>query len=144
MRAACHACGSIKKVPLIPCKACGFIPSGSARATAWLFSLEYLSKEELAEAAGRVRAGQRAEASQALLFTAKKAMGALPFERDTDRPLTTGEQWALALTNLLLTPLAGLALWHGLRASRPQAARQSLRLTWPIALALCLMWISLF
>ena len=144
MRAACHACGSTKKVPLIPCKSCGYVPSGGARAIAWLFSLEYLSPEELAEAARRVRTGQRADPSQALQFTAKEAMGALPFELYTDQPLTLGEQWAVGLTNLLLTPLAGLALWHGLRITRPQAARQALRLTWPIALALCIMWISLF
>ena len=143
MRAVCHGCGAAKKAPLIPCKACGFVPSGDERATAWLFSREYLEADELAESARRILTGQVADPSSALQFMAKDAMGALPFEPTTDLPLTQGELWALSLANLVLTPLTGLAAWHGLRTDRPRAAAQAMRTTLPIALALGLVWIIL-
>jgi hypothetical protein len=143
MQAVCHGCGAAKKTPLIPCKACGFVPSGDERATAWLFSLEYLESDELEDAAQRILSGQRADPSSALQYMAKEAMGALPFEPTTDLPLTYGELWALSLANLVLTPLTGLAAWHGLKTDRPHAASQAKRVTLPIALALGLVWIIL-
>ena len=143
MRAACHGCGASKQAPLIPCKTCGFTPIGNERATAWLFSLEHLEPEELEEAARRIQDGQRADPSTTLQYVAKEAMGALPFEPATNRSLTRGELWALGLANLLLTPLTGLAAWHGLRPERPLAATQALRVTAPVAVAMSLMWIIL-
>jgi hypothetical protein len=105
--------------------------------------MEYLEPEELEEAARRIRDGQRADPSTALQYLAKEAMGALPFEPATNRSLTRGELWSLGLANLLLTPLTGLAAWHGLRLDRPLAATQALRVTAPIAVAMSLMWIIL-
>jgi hypothetical protein len=143
LRASCHGCGAAKKAPLIPCKACGFVPSGDERATAWLFSREYLDANELAESARRIVSGQVADPSAALQFMAKDAMGALPFEPTTDLPLTPRELWVLSMANLVLTPLTGLAVWHGFQTDRPRAAAQAMRITLPIALALGLVWIIL-
>ena len=142
--AVCQSCGTEKRAPLIPCKSCEFVPTGDERATAWLFSREYLSEEEMAEAARRiVEEGQRPDPSRALKQRAKEAMGALPFEHSSDLPLSRAEMWGLGTANLLLTPLTGLAIWHGLRPDRPRAATQALRLTLPMAVVLALVWISI-
>jgi hypothetical protein len=50
---------------------------------------------------------------------------------------------ALGVANLLLTPLAGLAIWWGLRGERPGAARQALQITIPIGVATTLAWVAL-
>ncbi len=60
-----------------------------------------------------------------------------------DTPLERREVVAIALANLLLTPLAGLALWWGLKPVRPSAARQIMRVTVPIATLLGLVWSAL-
>ena len=143
MQAICHRCGTEKMAPLIPCKACRFTPSGDERATAWLFSLEYLSTEELTEASRRIRTGQFANPPNSLKYTAKEAMGALQFEPNTDIPLRNSEIWALFFANIFLTPLTGLAVWHGLRTERPRASMQAAKLTVPTAVASCLMWMIL-
>jgi hypothetical protein len=69
-------------------------------------------------------------------------MGALPHDPAT-QPLHIWALLGLSAANLLLTPLAGMAIWHGLRDDRPVAARQSLQITLPVAVGLTLFWMSL-
>lgn len=129
--AVCHRCGGRKLGPFVPCKACGHVPQGRGRSVAWLFSAHHLSAEELDEAARRIRGGDVPEPSRALLEHARTEMGALGPSPLIDRPLSRQTTLLLAACNILLTPLAGLAAWYGLRAHRPTAARQSLWVTLP-------------
>ena len=142
--AVCQQCGAPKRAPLIPCKKCQFVPSGDERAIAWLLSREYLSETELSEASRRItEERQRPDPSQALIYRAKESMGALDFEQTQNHPLSNHELWALGIANFLLTPLTGLAVWHGLQEERPRAANQALKLTVPIAVTLALVWVGL-
>lgn len=128
---------------MVPCKACGFVPVGPERAVAWLFSREHLSEAELEHAAARVRQGDRPEPSRALQDQARAAMGAtrLPLSDAGQRPLTPRTLVALSAANLLLTPLAGIAVWVGLRDGRPRAARQALLVTLPVLSVLAVAWV---
>jgi hypothetical protein len=139
--AVCHRCGGDKKGPLVPCKSCGFTPTGEERPVAWLFSGHHLDADELIEAAQRVRAGDRPEPSKALREQARVGMGAAPLTDAAKEPLGTGWLLLLGLGNLLLTPLAGYAVWFGLREERPRAARQALTVTLPISAALGIAWL---
>lgn len=139
--AVCHRCGGDKKGPLVPCKSCGFTPTGDERPVAWLFSGHHLDADELIEAAQRVRAGDRPEPSKALREQARVGMGAAPLTDAAKEPLGTGSLLLLGLGNLLLTPLAGYAVWFGLREERPRAARQALTVTLPISAALGIAWV---
>ncbi len=130
---ACHRCGGRKRGPLVPCKECGFVPNGDDRAVAWLFSLHHLTEAELDEAAARVRAGERPDPSRALRDGARRAMGAAAPADGAAAPLSRGRLLGLTLLNVLVTPLAGFAVWWGLRDERPVAARQALRVTAPVA-----------
>lgn len=142
--AVCHRCGGPKKGPFVPCKACRFEPRGEERSVAWLFSRAWLEADELTLAAERIRSGQRPDVSRALCDMARVEMGAVPASTFATRTLTLGQLAALAAANLLLTPLAGLAVWYGLREERPVAARQAARVTLPIAAGLALLWASIF
>lgn len=141
--AACHRCGGPKKGPFVPCKACRFEPRGEERPVAWLFSRAWLDEGELQLAAERIREGQRPDVSRALRDTARTEMGAVPASSAARRPLTLGQLLSLSMANLLVTPLAGLAIWYGLRDSRPVAARQAVRVTVPAAVGLVIFWASL-
>ncbi len=125
------------------CKSCGFVPVGPDRLVAWLFSREHLSDEELQHAAVRVRRGDRPDPSRALQEHAREAMGAqpLPLTDEARRPLTPASLLALSAANLLLTPLAGIAVWVGLRDGRPRAARQALLFTLPVLCLLSVAWV---
>lgn len=136
----CHRCGGAKRGPFVPCKACGYTPVGAERQVAWLFSEHHLSPDELAEAARRLRAGDRPEPPRSLLETARIRMGAAPLTLDARRPLATRQLLMLSLANVLLTPLAGLAVWWGLEPERPLAARQALRVTLPVMVGAGLLW----
>lgn len=141
--AICQQCGVYKRAPLIPCKKCQFVPSGHERAIAWLLSREYLNEAELHEAARRITEEKlRPDPSQALIYRAKESMGALDFEQSRNDPLSSFEWWALGTANLLLTPLTGLAVWHGLQVDRPRAANQALKLTIPFAVTFTLFWMA--
>ena len=139
--AACHRCGGDKRGALVPCKTCGFTPTGDERPVAWLFSAHHLSADELLEAAQRVRAGDRPEPSRALREAARVGMGAAPLTDAAKEPLGAGSLLLLGLGSLLLTPLAGYAVWFGLREERPRAARQALTVTLPISAALGMAWV---
>lgn len=137
--AICHRCGGPKRGPYVPCKACGFVPTGRERQVAWLFSEHHLSPEELDEAARRLRGGERPDPPRALLETARVGMGAAA-AGDEGGALRNHELLALTLGNLLLTPLVGFATWWGLSEERPVASAQALRVTVPVAGALALAW----
>jgi hypothetical protein len=126
----------------VPCKACGYAPSGEDRQVAWLFSEHHLSPEELAFAAVRVRRGDRPDPATTLKELAREAMGALPppLPEGAREPLALGAIVALTAANLLLTPLTGVAVWLGLRDDRPAAARQALLFTMPVALGVGVLW----
>ena len=139
MNAVCHRCGGEKAGPLVQCGQCGFAPTGDERATAWLFSSAHLSPDELRLASDRIRNGELPDPSTAL-----KAL-AFPHirPRADARTLTRREQAAIAALNVVLTPLAGLAIWWGLSEERPAAARQALRISVPVAVAMGALWTSL-
>ena len=140
MNAACHRCGGEKGGPFVPCKSCGFTPLHDDRSVAWLFSIHHLTEAELQDASERIRRGDVPDPSQELRDQAREAMGAAPLPDTARVPLKRGELVGLGLTNLLLTPLAGYAVWFGLRKSRPRAAQQALMLTVPMSLLLTLVW----
>lgn len=141
-RAICHRCGGLKAGPLVPCKACAFVPSAQERQVAWLFSEHHLCAEELAYAARRVREGDRPDPSSALKELAREAMGAQPVSDAALAPLGARSMLLLTAGNLLLTPLTGVALWFGMRQDRPTAARQALLVTAPIALGMSVLWFA--
>ena len=140
--AVCHRCGTRKKGPLVPCKACNFVPLRQARAVAWLFSSHHLDEAELVEAERRIRGGDVPEPSKALRAMAQRAMGALDAPPLEDRPLESFEVVLLVLTEIVLTPMVGLALWLGLRETRPRAARLVARITVPITAILIVLWMA--
>lgn len=140
--AVCIRCGADKLGALVPCRACGHVPSGPDRAVAWLLSEHHLRPDELAVAAARVRAGELPEPSRALREQARVAMGAAPAIEAATAPLSPRQQAGILLANLLLTNLVGLAVWFGLRAVRPRAARQALVLTAPVAALTSAMWVA--
>lgn len=141
--AVCHRCGGTKKAPLVPCKECGFTPTGPDRALAWLFSENHLDAAELREAAQRIRAGERPDPSRALQAEARAGMGAAPLNDRGARPLPPRTLLLVGLGNLLMTPLTGYAVWFGLREDRPVAARQALAVTVPVSAALALAWLAM-
>ena len=140
--AVCHRCGARKEGPMLPCEACNFVPLRGARAVAWLFSGHHLSEAELVEAERRIRIGDVPEPSKALRAMAQRAMGALDAPPVQDQPLRPLEVLLLVLTEILLTPMVGFALWLGLRETRPRAARLIARITVPITAILVVLWMA--
>ena len=140
--AVCHRCGADKAGPFVPCKACGFTPTGDDRAIAWLFSTHHLTEAELETARARVLNGVRPDPSKALKDAARDQMGAAPLDEEARRPFPPSTLALLALADLLLTPLAGYAVWLGLRTKRPRAARQALFVTVPISLVMLVLWVG--
>lgn len=138
--AVCHRCGARKRGPLVPCKGCRFVPVREARAVAWLFSEHHLEAAELREAERRLRSGEVPAPPRALRVQAQRAMGALDAPPEADRPLAPGLVVLLVLTQILLTPLVGLAVWLGLREDRPRAARVAMGTTIPITAVLAVLW----
>ena len=139
MNAVCHRCGGEKTEPLGRCGQCSFEPAGSERATAWLFSSAHLSIDELRLAGSRVRNGELPDPSAAL-----KALAFPHIQPHANaQPLTHRDQAAIAALNMVLTPLAGLAIWWGLREERPTAARQALRASVPVAVVMGALWSAL-
>jgi hypothetical protein len=61
----------------------------------------------------------------------------------SNTPFSTSTLVAIGAMDLLLTPLAGFAIWWGHRFDRPRAAAQALRITLPIAAALGALWVGL-
>ena len=141
MNAACHRCGGTKSGPLLPCPECRHTPRGGDRSLAWLFSSAHLSPDELVLAAQRIQAGEMPDPSTRLLQLARRQIDSRMSRDDT--PLSTGALIALGSASLILTPLAGLAVWWGLRDHRPHAAGQTLRVTIPIAAALGALWVGI-
>jgi len=140
--AVCHRCGADKAGPFVPCKACGFTPTGDDRAIAWLFSTHHLTEADLETARTRVLNGVRPDPSKALKDAARLQMGAAPLDEEARRPFPPSTLALLALADLLLTPLAGYAVWLGLRTKRPRAARQALFVTLPISLVMLVLWVG--
>ena len=140
MSAICHRCGSTKVGAFQSCTDCNYTPRGPDREVAWLFSNNHLDGKELILAAERVRGGELPEPSTALRSHARTTMGRDKNRAHTDKPLEGKEIAGLVLANLLLTPLAGLAVWWGLSPDRPLAARQAMKVTVPIGCLLGLGW----
>ncbi len=138
--AVCVRCGGRREDAFAACPDCGFAPSADERPLSWLFSAAWLDDEELAEAARRITLGQRPDPSRRALLEARAALAGAPVHLGP--PLAIRERVALLLANVLLTPLAGYAVWIGLREERPAAARDALVLTVPITALLALLWFS--
>lgn len=142
MTAACHRCGAAKAGPFVPCKACGFVPTGDERPVAWLFSRGHLDADELVVAAARVRDGARPDPSRAQRAAARRAMGA-PAVAEGGAPLRPVEWAWVGGGSVLLTPLVGLAAFVGWRDARPRAARQAVGLAAGGAVLGGLLWVWL-
>ena len=141
MKAVCHQCGGTKAGHRLPCPACRHTPRGDGRPIAWLFSSAYLSPDELNEASARIIDGEVPDPASSLLHRARRQISALK-ARD-DAPLSTATLVAIGAGSLLLTPLAGFAVWWGLRGHRPRAAAGAMRVTAPIAVALAACWLGM-
>ena len=144
IKAVCHRCGGPKMGPFVPCKTCEFVPVGEDRPIAWLFGLDHLTEEEMAEAGQRICGGEVPDPSSALRELAREGMGAIPLSSTQLKPLTNWQLLWLSVGNLVLTPLIGGAMWFGMREDRPVAAAQVARLTIPVGLGLSIMWMVLF
>ena len=141
MNATCHRCGGAKSGPFLPCPECKHTPSREGRAIAWLFSSAHLNPEELKLAAERVRSGEVPDPNSILIARSRQEISrAGSADR---RPLSGTALIGIGVGSLLLTPLAGFAVWWGLRKERPKAAAQALRITAPIAAAIGALWIGI-
>ncbi|MGB0638314.1 MAG: hypothetical protein ACPGTU_03205 [Myxococcota bacterium] len=143
MNAVCHRCGGTKAGIFQACESCGFVPLDQERALAWLFSKAHLNDEELMLAAQRIRNGEVPEPGKHLLHFAQARTGEQQRDHAGDKAFTTRTLIAIGAMDLLLTPLAGFAIWWGHRIDRPTAAAQALRITLPIAAALGALWFCL-
>jgi hypothetical protein len=143
MNAVCHRCGGTKSGTFLACESCGFIPREQDRALAWLFSKAHLNEDDLILAAERIRNGEMPEPGKHLLNRARAKTGEQQRIDSTDKPFTTRTLVAIGAMDLLLTPLAGFAIWWGHRHEKPTAAAQALRITLPIAAALGALWFCL-
>jgi len=142
MNSICHRCGGRKAGAFLPCPGCTYTPKATDRAIAWLFSNAHLSPSELEEAALRLRQGEQPEPSEKLLASARAQIRSSAQRQATDQPVPPRVLAGIGLMSLLLTPMAGFALWWGYRTERPTAATQVLRITWPIAIALSIAWLA--
>ena len=126
----------------MPCKACGFVPTGEDRPIAWLFSGHHLEAGDLIEAAERIRAGERPDPPSALRQGARAAMGASPLLDPLAKGLSRRDLVGVGLGSLLFTPLVGIAVWFGLREDRPRAAAQALWMALGIGGLVALAWVA--
>jgi hypothetical protein len=143
MNSICHRCGGKKAGAFLPCPGCQYTPKATDRTVAWLFSSEHLSVEELEEAAQRLRRGEQPDPSEGLLASAQAKIKTIAQRQATDIRISPGPLVGIGLMSLVLTPLAGFALWWGYRTERPTAAGQVLRITWPITIALSCLWVGI-
>ncbi len=143
MNSICHRCGGRKAGAFLPCPGCKYTPKATDRTVAWLFSSEHLSPAELEEAAHRLRNGEQPDPSDSLLASAKEQIQKIAQRHTTDQPIPPGPLVGIGLMSLMLTPMAGFALWWGYRTERPTAAAQVLRITWPIAISLLCLWVGI-
>lgn len=144
--AVCVACGATKDRPMGSCPACGHRPEGEDRLAAWLFSAHHLTQEELQDASERLVGGERLDPSPEMLAVARAALNPVPeardpLARDPDERLSPRWIALLLACNVVFTPLFGFTAWWSWRSHRPQAARQALHLTWPVAVALVTAWV---
>lgn len=142
MKSICHRCGGKKAGAFLPCPGCSYTPKATDRAVAWLFSSDHLSGQELEEAAARIQQGEQPDPAERLLVKAREQIRLSAQKQATDQALTSRSLAGIGLMSLLLTPMAGFALWWGYRVERPTAASQILRITWPIAIALSILWLG--
>lgn len=140
-RAVCARCGGSRSDLFADCPDCGASIGPADRPLAWLLSSAWLDEAELDELARRISSGQRPDPGEALLARARVALGAAPQERG--ERLSPRQRLGLLAANLLLTPLAGYAVWFGLRRERPAAARDALSVTLPVTMALAGAWLAM-
>lgn len=132
-QAICHRCGAAKAQAMDPCPDCAFVPQGEERAVALLFSEAWLNEAERAEAAARVRAGERPNPSTAQ----RRAILGLGGPKDA---LSRGETLRLAGGCLLFSPLVAFAAALGWHSERPAAAALALRIGLWSAAAEAALW----
>lgn len=129
--AICLKCGQSKSDFDVICPHCGHRPFGDGLLMAWLVSSHHLSPAQLEAAAQRIRSGKDLNPSEALLETARQALGRAASQ---DPGLPTAQRLALLLTSVIFTPWPGLVLWFWWRKERPKTAKQSLWLSLPAGL----------
>jgi hypothetical protein len=128
---------------MAPCPDCAAVPEGDERPLSYLLSRHHLRPAELDRASQRIRDGEAPLPSPALLeiarqeLTASTSTGARP---DPDPGLTSEEKLLFALASAALTPLVGIVAWWSWRRDRPEASRQVLTISAPIAAALAAIW----
>jgi hypothetical protein len=128
--AVCIRCGSAKDLPLGRCPACAHLPVGQERELSLICSTRVLDPAALVQAQLRIQAGEPLQPSAELLARARAVFaGAAP----APVTLSRGQLVALALADVLLTPMIGYAVWFRYRTRPGPAARQVLRVTLPIS-----------
>lgn len=133
MAAICHVCGAGKDLALARCAACGTVPTGAEREDAVLCSDAILDAGALKSVQERIRRGERLHPSPALRARARAVLSGVEI---TPAVLSPRAKLALALGNLLLTPLLGYAVWFRWRTRPGPGARQVLWVTIPVNVAL--------
>ena len=141
VRAICARCGGSRTELFGDCPDCGAAIQVADQPLAGLLSSAWLDEAELDELSRRISAGQRPDPGEALLARARAALGAAP--RETGAHLSGRERPGLLALNLVLTPVAGYAIWFGLRRERPAAARDALAVTLPVTMALAGAWLAI-
>ncbi len=135
LAAICARCGAEKDLPLGRCPGCGHLPAGEDRALALVCSTRVLDEAALRTAQERIRRGEPVRPTAALL---ERARGILSGGTERSARLDARQLVAIAVANVLLTPLVGYAVWWRHREDTGPAARQALLVTVPVSIALLL------
>ena len=118
------------------CAACGWKAIGAERELALLCSTRFHDGAGLSALAERIRRGEVLNPSAELREKARAALAPVP----EGVVLRRGQMAALAVANLVVTPLLGWAAWFRLRDRPGPAGMQALMVTVPITLGLGLVW----
>ena len=131
--ALCVRCGAEKDLPLGRCGACNTVPVDVERELAIVCSTRILDIEALRAAQERIRRGEPVRPTEALRARARAILSG---EVAASYAFTVRQVAALALANVVLTPLLGYAVWFRYRTRPGPAATQALVATIPVSVAL--------